>query len=459
MGHLSSPQRVVWEEGMFMSPHHFQQLDLYHEALLDTRLRAVLPYAWGVVSMEVDPEALRAGQVQLSRFAGVLPDGLPVTFERGQPELPAARLVEGHFPATQTVLDVYLGVPKERSHVESYGGTAARPGVNARFTPVKRPVSDLQAATSIIPIGFAQRNVTILFGTEPRDDYDAIKIAELARDKSGALVIVDGYIPPCLRADASPYLMDEVRKLLRLLLAKQRQLTARRRHRDASSLEFGPSDVKLYLELSMLNGVIPLLQHAQDAGSMSPLDLYLLLLRVAGQLCTVAVDADPAGLPAYQFTNLRATFSGLFARTYEFLRAVALEQCITVPLESGRDRMYRAKLDEPRLERCAQFLLAVRSELPEEQVAELLPRLSKVASGSEIAGLVQAATPGVPLQVSYRLPPEVPIQPGVVYFSLPLQDTYWRNAVRERNVALYLPHPFEHTQTSVELLAVPTAGQ
>ena len=32
---MKAPQRVVWSEGMLVSPQHFQQQDLYHEALLD----------------------------------------------------------------------------------------------------------------------------------------------------------------------------------------------------------------------------------------------------------------------------------------------------------------------------------------------------------------------------------------------------------------------------------------
>jgi type VI secretion system protein ImpJ len=350
---------------------------------------------------------------------------------------------------------VYLGVPRERSGVESYGG-GERMGTNPRFTPTSRPVNDLTAVTSIVPVAFAQRNVRLLFGTEPREDYDAIKIAELSRDKSGGLMLVESYIPPCLRIDASPFIMSELRTLLRLIVSKQRQLASRRRHRDASALEFTASDVTLFLELNALNGIIPFLQHAIDAGSLRPHTLYLALIQCAGQLCTFVADADPTTLPPYQFIQLRATFEQLFRRIQQLLRAVALEQCLTVPLLPGEDMLYRGRLEDERLERCGIFFLAVRSEQPEKTVAEQLPKLAKVASWVDIQGLVQSAIPGVPLSVNYRPPPEVPIQPGVIYFTLSIQDSYWRNVMRDRTLALYLPHPFDTSQTSVDLLAVPT---
>lgn len=455
---MKNAQRVVWSEGMFMSPHHMQQLDLYHEGLLDLRLSAVEPYPWGVVSMEVDMEALRAGRVQLRSFSGILPDGLPLAFRSGDPEAPAARPAEGHFPPAQHTLEVYIGVPRERSGVESYGGKERIDG-NPRFIPTNRPVNDLTASTSIVPVAFAQRNVKLLFGTESRDDYDTIKIAELSRDKSGNLALIEAYIPPCLRIDASPYVMGELRNLLRLIVAKQRQLSSRRRHRDASALEFTASDVTLFLELNALNGIIPFLQHAVDAGNVRPHTLYLALSQCAGQLCSFVAEADPSTLPPFQFIQLRSTFEVLFRRIQGLLHSVALEQCLTVMMESGNDRLYRGKLEDERLARCGQFFLSVRSELPEQVVAEQLPKLAKLASWEDIEDLVQAASPGVPIQVNYRPPPEIPIQPGTLYFSLFLQDGYWRNAMRDRTLALYLPHPFDTSQTTVELLAVPTASR
>lgn len=455
---MKSVQRVVWSEGMFMSPHHLQQQDLYHEQLLDVRLAAMEPYPWGVVTLELDLEALRAGQVQLSRFVGVLPDGLPVSFEAGDAEAPPARPAEGYFPPAQRTLDVYLGVPRERSGVESFG-SGERLGGSPRYTPSARPISDLTASTSISQVAFGQRNVRLLFGTEPRDDFDAIKLCELSRDKSGNLTLVDTYIPPSLRIDASPFIMNELRTLLRLMVSKQRQLSSRRRHRDASALEFTAGDVTLFLELNALNGTIPYLQHALDAGNLRPRDVYLTLIQVAGQLCTFSVSADPSTLPSFQFTNMRATFEELFRRIADLMRSVALEQCLTVDLSVGTDGMFRGRLEDERLERCGQFLLAVRSELPERTVAEQLPKLSKVAAWDDIRALLQAAAPGVPLAVTYRPPPEVPVQPGTVYFSLSLNDGYWKNVMRDRNLALYLPQPFDASRTSVELLAVPTANR
>lgn len=44
---MKAPLRVVWSEGLLMSPQHLQQLDLYHERLVGGRLDALEPLNWG----------------------------------------------------------------------------------------------------------------------------------------------------------------------------------------------------------------------------------------------------------------------------------------------------------------------------------------------------------------------------------------------------------------------------
>ena len=55
---MGRPARVTWSEGMALDPHHFQQWDRYHLALLHARIRSVAPHAWGLTELQVDEEAI-----------------------------------------------------------------------------------------------------------------------------------------------------------------------------------------------------------------------------------------------------------------------------------------------------------------------------------------------------------------------------------------------------------------
>nr|MBA2379172.1 type VI secretion system baseplate subunit TssK [Blastocatellia bacterium] len=72
---MSKYRKIVWNEGMLLTPHHFQQWDNYHEELLNSRVRSMMPYEYGVIDLQVNNEAIANGNFQLATCRAVLPDG------------------------------------------------------------------------------------------------------------------------------------------------------------------------------------------------------------------------------------------------------------------------------------------------------------------------------------------------------------------------------------------------
>jgi type VI secretion system protein ImpJ len=462
---MTAPHRVVWSEGLLISPQHLQQADLYHERLLDRRLAALAPQTWGILSLDLDMAALQAEQLRVSRFVGILPDGLCLDFAAGDPEAPAARPIGVHFPPAQPVLEVFLAVPKERDGVPSVAAEdadcsqpAAEEAVRrTRFRAATRPVGDMTGESADMPIAFARRNVSLLFGDEARDDFDSIKIAEIARNASGALVASEAFIPSVLSISASSFLGSSVRRLLALTIAKQRQLSEERRQRDAVTVEFGTGEVTRFLQLSALNAAIPILAHAGRDGDLSPRELYLYLIQIAGQLSTLVPDADPSSLPAFKFTALRSTFEELFALLTSLLRASVREACLAVPMEV-REGLQVGTLSDERILKCSQFVLAAQARgISEEQLARELPGRAKIASRQQLPFLLRSATRGLGLQVAHRPPAEVPVRPHVAYFLIDVAAgaEHWRQVLGERSVAIYLPPPYDPAQLKLEIFAIP----
>ncbi|MBN2573015.1 MAG: type VI secretion system baseplate subunit TssK [Deltaproteobacteria bacterium] len=458
-------QRVVWSEGMLVSPQHMQQADIYHERVLDCRLGAATSLPWGITAVQVDAGALTADQLVVSRFAGVLPDGLPLDFKAGDPEAPAARPVGANFPPALPALEVFLAVPKEREGVPSVAGempadgkaAAGKGAIRTRFRSASRKIVDMTGEAADLTMAFAQRNLTVLFGNESLDDYDSIKIAEIVRDAGGALLVSDAYIPPVLTIAASPFLMGAVQRLLALMAAKQRQLAAERAQRDSASIEFSANDVTRYLQLSALNATIPFLFHAGRNGEVSPRELYLFLIQSAGQLATFSAEADPSAFPPFVFTDLRSTFEELFALLTGLLRANLREQCVRVPMEI-HEGIHVGNLNDERIVKCQQFVLGAVSSIPMDQLGRELAGRAKIASWTQLPFLMRSAVRGVPLQVTHRPPPEIPVRPGVVYFLMDTSIDHWRHVLAERKVAIYAPPPFDASQVKIELYGIPSKG-
>src|ERR671913_11847 len=82
---MSSYNRVIWSEGLFLQPQHFQQQDRYFERYVETRCQPLAAYSWGFTEIEIERDLLSIGKFALRRAAGVFPDGTPFRMPEDDP--------------------------------------------------------------------------------------------------------------------------------------------------------------------------------------------------------------------------------------------------------------------------------------------------------------------------------------------------------------------------------------
>ncbi|HKX82677.1 MAG TPA: type VI secretion system baseplate subunit TssK, partial [Pyrinomonadaceae bacterium] len=70
---MSKYRKIVWNEGMLLTPHHFQQWDNYHEELLNSRVRSMMSYEYGVLDLRINHEAIANGNFQMLNCIAVMP--------------------------------------------------------------------------------------------------------------------------------------------------------------------------------------------------------------------------------------------------------------------------------------------------------------------------------------------------------------------------------------------------
>jgi type VI secretion system protein ImpJ len=106
---MSWDSKVLWTEGLFLQPHHFQQADRHAEALVAGLAGRIAPYAWGVTSLEIDDEALKIGQFAIRAVSGLTQDGTVFRVPQAETHPPALVVPE-------TIKDcvVFLTVPQRR---------------------------------------------------------------------------------------------------------------------------------------------------------------------------------------------------------------------------------------------------------------------------------------------------------------------------------------------------------
>jgi type VI secretion system protein ImpJ len=85
---MSAYNKILWSEGLFLRPQHFQQQTRYFERLLETRCHALRGHSLGCAELEFERDLLAIGKLGLRRLVGVFPDGTPFRMPEDEP-LPA----------------------------------------------------------------------------------------------------------------------------------------------------------------------------------------------------------------------------------------------------------------------------------------------------------------------------------------------------------------------------------
>ena len=108
---MSENNRIIWSEGLFLRPQHFQQQERHLESWIEGRTGGLRPYAWGFTELEIERDLLAIGKIGLRRARGVFPDGTPFALPENEP-LPAPLEVAGTQLRDQVI---YLAVPLRKS--------------------------------------------------------------------------------------------------------------------------------------------------------------------------------------------------------------------------------------------------------------------------------------------------------------------------------------------------------
>lgn len=438
-------ERIVWDEGMLLTPQHFQQWDRHIQAELRRRVSMLLPRHWGLATLQIDPEALRTGEVRVDAVAGMFATGFVFDAPRPDP-LPAPRRFGELFDPKAGELAVHLAMPTLRS-----GGVAiSDDGVEGnRPTPFLRrrlTIGDDARPGAEREVAVALPNLRLLFGGEVLDDYDRLQIALVQRTDTGSFVLAPHFVPSALHLTAAPSLMALLRRTIEILSTRSDELASRQRQTTGMA---GAANMWL---LHTINSSLPGLLHVYRQERVHPEEAYLLLAGLAGQLCTFAGKEHPRSLPPYDHTNLTKTFQQLDLKMRSLLETVIPHRCIAIPLDKSSATMSQAKLPDGTLLEGSEFFVAVAADVPEDKLVREFPMKAKVSSLDRVHQLLMMAVPGLPLRHVPNPPEAIPVQPGRSYFRLDRTGEHWDAIKSSHSFAFHVPPDF--VGLKLELMAI-----
>lgn len=432
---MSLDSRVVWSEGMFLNPQHFQQQDRYIERYIDSKCAAYGAYGWGVHEFEVDQQLLKLGKISVLSARGVLPDGTPFNFPSIDDTPPVIDIPAG---THNTV--VYLGVPVRRP-----GAIDVLPKENtqglARYFSSEFQVRDVTVeGGDSQSLDIAKLRLRLLLESDDLSGYACIgliRISEAREDKD--ILLDEQYLATSLDCKAVPRLSGFIAELVGLLRHRGESIAGRL----ADTRRGGTAEIADYMLLQLVNRLEPYAQHLTTVKGLHPLELYSEALKMAGELSTfVTKNKRPPAFPPYLHDNLQQTFTPLTNALREYLSMVYEQTAVALNLVEKKYGIRVSEITDRSLLTTAMFVLAVRADVSDDVIRSRLPAQIKIGSVERIRQLVNAAMPGIAIKPLPVAPRQIPFRAGYTYFELDRHNEFWKELQQSGGFALHLGGDF-----------------
>lgn len=443
---MSWDSKVLWTEGLFLEPHHFQQSDRYAEGLVIGLARRLAPYAWGVGQIEINEEVLKFGQFAIKAATGLTPDGIVFRIPEAEDHPPALEV-----PDSVKDCIVYLSVPaRRRGALEIDPAGMERSAARYRHGEVE--VTDVtDEGRKPVVLGVAKLRLQFALQVDDLADRLVIPIARIIEKRPDGEVILDrGFAPSCIDIRAAAPLAGFLRELEGLLAHRQKALGGRLAEGGAAK---GTAEIQDALLLMVVNRTLPVIRHLLNCENVHPVQLFALCAGLAGELATfMAAEKLPPEFPPYRHDALSATFAPLVRTLRQYLSAVLEQTATLIALEPRKYGISVGVIADRKLLTTAGFVLSVKADVPAETVRRHFSGQAKIGPVEEIRPLVNSALPGITLRPLPVAPRQIPYHAGVVYFELDRDSPYWRKMTTSGGIAVHVSG--DYPGLSMELWAI-----
>jgi type VI secretion system protein ImpJ len=431
---MKSLSRVVWSEGMHLGPHHFQAQSRYFEDSIQFAIAALWSNPWGLMGCELDSSSLRNGTVSAMHCRGIFPDGLAFNMPECD-ALPVARDIGDLFPPTRDKLILSLAVAARKTDRQNTSQDLSQAD-GFRYTAEVRPLVDETTGRDEKPVRLGRKNIRFLLDVEDTENAITLPIARIMRAGSGQFVFDPAFIPPALRITASERLMTMLRRLIEMMEEKNAALAVRN---SGNRQAFSTRELAAFWFTHAINASLLPLRNLCFVKHGHPEELFLELSRLAGALCTFALESHPRSLPLYEHLHLDECFAAIDEFIRMHLDLIVPANTITVPLERISDFFWMGEIRDRRAFDRADWVLGLRSSGASPDIIERAPRLLKVCSRDFVSKLVERALPG--LALIHLASPPAAVSPTVEtqYFGITKSGPCWDHIRQTSFVGVYIP--------------------
>ena len=422
---MDAYKKVVWQEGMFIAPQHFQQQDRYVQNYIRQNVETLAGFSpfYGITELTINHELLRIGKLSVSSCSGVFPDG--THFE-------LAHEVAINIPQGCIETVAYIALPISLQGNNDYSENEAD---QSRYLTRSINVFDTStSANASIAIDVAHLNITLKLDNDDTSGVTLIPVAKILESSESGDVILDrAFIPACLHYGASQFLSERLKEVHALTSNRAQNLLQRihagQGQKSAQSL------MQDYLWLQTLNAWLPWFDLTIANPKLQTHELYGKLKQFEAQVMALS-PAIPDTCTPLQFHHLYRSFNPLFASLRNILTLVQQDSVIEFNWDTSlfeKRRLLRTIIKDPAAVANRRFVLSVKSSVSSSELNELFPVSAKLSSNTRIVELVRNSLSGINLTPLPLAPNELKPLQGVAYFEVDSSDRNWLDMLETRD--------------------------
>jgi type VI secretion system protein ImpJ len=414
---MSWRSKVVWSEGAFLRPQHFQQSDRYLEWVTASRARDVTPFPWGFSRLEIDHSLAQRGKLGLLATRGIMQDGTPFELE-GKEELPEP------LPIDDKIANriVWLAFPEASPNTRE---VARRDAVSASrfFHGSETFIDTTSELRSEEEIEIAHPRMELHIESAPKRGYNNLAVARILKLENGAILLDPEFAPTVLTCSTHDVVVGWINRALGWIENKLEELS----RFAADPTAGGGLQNRDYLVLQVLNRAIPALQHFEfTSNHLHPERLYVFLVGLAGELATFCAESRRASnYGAYDHDDLKDTFEPVLRDLQDFLSKGFDHRAIRLELVQLAPNAFKSPIKDRSLFANASFYLEVASRRPLGEIQMQIPNLLKLGPDTRMNEIVHYNLPGVPLVHRPTAPPQIRALGDHVYFYIDKKSPLW----------------------------------
>ncbi|WP_434779545.1 type VI secretion system baseplate subunit TssK [Neisseria sp. Ec49-e6-T10] len=430
--------KVVWSEGTFLCPQHFQQFERYIDGLVSQGLQAQEGFYWGFSDLALNEADLLSSKIRISKAEGVFPDGTMFFLDDKSihsvactiPKLTKNSLVVLALPLHTSFQNQVLFSEQTESSQDTF-----------RYQSYENELYDVTNVSSgTRPVLLSDIRPVLMLEQDLTEAYTALPVAYIHECKAdGQIILNNAYIPPTLNCQKQINLksyIDEIKGLL------EQRAFALASH--LSNPNYGGiAEVRDFLMLETINRYTAYMLHqSEGARQTHPEGLFVNLSKLCADLATYMPDKRPINLPVYQHNDLEKCYRELIEYLRRNLSLIIEQQAIRLPLELRDEATRVTQTPAAELLEKASFIIAVRADIPSEALRQRVPTIIKISTVEKIRELVAYHLPGVQVHPLSVAPRELPYHSGYSYFELDKQSELWQLFDVSSGMAIHLAGDF-----------------